>query len=118
MVSYGELTDRLVRSCSVLLDVIINNCLSTLILGKRLVLSVLLYELCGHLHDRVLDAGPGKILDLTLRGSGRRILESSIIASSLILHTERYRIISLASIVGRLLVKIALATHAGPFGVA
>lgn len=92
------LTNRLVGTLRVVCDVLVDDRLWAFLLVEWLVLSVLRDELRVELHHGIFNTGSRQILDLSLRYGWRGVIESSIIAVSLV-HILGDGIVPLARIV-------------------
>ena len=91
------LTDGLVRALGVVRDVLVDDGLAAGFLVEGLLFLVLRDKLRGQLHDWVLDAGARKVLDPSLGGCGRRIVEAAVGARALILQAEGHGVVALAA---------------------
>ena len=92
------LTNRLVGTLCVGSDILVDDRLWAFLLVEGLVFSVLRNELCLKLHHGIFNTGSWQILDLSLRDGWRGVIESSIIAVSLV-HILGDRIVTLACVV-------------------
>ena len=105
------LTNRLVGPLGIICYILIDNVLRTLLLGQGLVLSVLKDELGLQLHNRVLNACAGQVLYLALGNGWRGISTASLVTPAVVmasLHVEGHRVVSLAGIIGTLIVVVGL----------